>query len=46
MEANLDFDESDGFSAAEVEFFRQQIAIIDDDIKEFLVNPKVTPIDR
>ena len=43
---DLDFDEGDGFSTTEVEFFQQQIAIMDEKVKEFLINPNITPIDR
>ena len=42
----LDFDEDDGFSTTEVEFFQQQIAIMDEKVKEFLISPDITPIDR
>ena len=43
---DLEFDEGDGFSTTEVEFFEQQIAIMDENIKGFLINPAITPVER
>ena len=43
---DLNFDEQDGFTAPEVAFFKEQIAAMDKDMKEYITNPKVTPIER
>ena len=43
---DLHFDEQDGFTAPEVAFFKEQIAAMDKDMKEYITNPKVTPIER
>ena len=43
---NLYIDEKDGFSSSEVEFYQDQIKIMDDNVKDYLTNPATTPIER
>ena len=43
---NLYIDEKDGFSSSEVEFYQDQIMIMDEHVKDYLTNPATTPIER
>ena len=43
---DVHFDESDGFSSSEVQFFQDQIAVMETNLKEYLIAPNITPIER
>ena len=43
---DLHFDEKDGFSPSEVEFFKEQISTMDKSMKDYITNPDVTPTER
>ena len=43
---DLQFDEDDGFSSTEIVFFESQMSVMEESIKEYLTNPKVTAIER
>ena len=43
---DMHFDENDGFSSLEVQFFQDQIAVMDTSLKEYLITPNITPIER
>ena len=43
---NLYVDEKDGFSSSEVEFYQDQIKIMDENVKDYLTNSATTPIER
>lgn len=42
----LYIDEKDGFSSSEVEFYQDQIKIMDENEKDYLTNSATTPIER
>ena len=44
--SDLRLDEKDGFSTSEVEFFKEQLSAMDKNMKEYITNPNVTPIER
>ena len=43
---HLYIDEKDGFSTSEVEFYQDQIKIMDENVKDYLTNSATTPIER
>ena len=43
---HLYINEKDGFSTPEVEFYQDQIKIMDENVKDYLTNSATTPIER